>query len=159
MSLALFRGQVGDIDDSGELQLGKTMQGYAGEEFTGVHLVRQFGFHSVAPSGAHGIGLALRGMRDLAVMLGGEHPQYRPRNEEVGSAKLYDMHGNLVSIVQQNIRIVHATKIHLVAPSIVLEGTVKLGGDDAGTPASMQGTVDSRGDTDTSGFATKVLMK
>jgi phage gp45-like len=159
MTLALFRAKVGEIDDSGDLQIGKTMQGYAGEEFTRVHLVRQYGFHSVVPPRSHGIGLALRGMRDLAVMLGGEYPDYRPKNRDVGSTALYDMHGNIVSLVESEIRIVHATKIHLVAPSIVLEGTVKLGGDDADKPAAMQGSIDSHGDSEVSGLATKVLVK
>lgn len=157
--LDLFRAELGDTDDAGDLQLAKTLLGYAGEEFTRVHRVQPFGFHGHAPRGSHGVGLALRGMRDLVVALGCEHPQHRPKNRAVGTTAIYDMWGNIVSLVEAEIRVVHATKIHLVAPEIVLEGTVKLGGADAATPASMQGTVDSAGDTDASGFATKVLMK
>jgi len=159
MALDLFRAELGDTDDAGELQLAKTLLGYAGEEFTRVHRVSPFGFTSHAPAGSHGIGLALRGMRDLVVALGLEHPQYRPRNRAVGTTAIYDQWGNIVSLVEAEIRIVHTAKIHLKAPEIVLEGTVKLGGDDAAKPASMQGTVDSAGHSDVSGFATKVLMK
>jgi phage gp45-like len=160
MSVDLFRAELSDaIDDSGDLQLLKKMLGYDGEELTQVHRVQTFGFHSMPPVGSHGIGLALRGMRDLVVALGMEHPEKRPKNRDPGSTAIYDQWGNIVSLVEKEIRIVNATKITLKAPSIVLEGTVKLGGDDAGTPASMKGTVDSHGDTDVGNFATKVLMK
>lgn len=158
-SIDLFRAELGDTDDSGDLQLAKRLLGYANEEFSGVHRIQPFGFHSHAPKGSHGIGLALRGMRDLVVGLGFEHPQYRPKNRDLGSAAIYDMHGNIVSLVEMECRIVHATKIHLVAPEIVLEGTVKLGGPDANKPAAMQGTVDTGGYSDVSGLATKVLVK
>lgn len=57
------------------------------------------------------------------------------------------------------ITITAKTKIVLKCPLIVLDGEVRLGGEDASKPASMQGTVDSHGDTDVSNFATKVKLK
>jgi hypothetical protein len=51
------------------------------------------------------------------------------------------------------------SQIVLSAPTIILSGMVKLGGSDAATPAAMEGTKDSAGDTLVSNFATKVVMK
>lgn len=55
-------------------------------------------------------------------------------------------------------RFVHVSTIHLIAPNIILEGMVKLGGPGANRPASAEGTVDSAGHTETSNLATKVLV-
>lgn len=148
--LDLFRAELSDqIDDSGQLQLLKKMLGYAGEEFTQVHRVQPFGFHSMPPVGSHGIGLALRGgMRDLAVMLGCEHPDKRPKNRDPGSTAIYDAHGNIVSLVEHEIRIVHSEKIHLVVPQLFLEGDLKVTGKmEAGEWQHKHGGVTAGSDT------------
>lgn len=158
MSIHIFRLEGEETDDSGDLQTLKAL-GYAGEELTGVHRVMPFGLHSHAPKGSHSLAIAARGQRTLVAALGLEDPQHRPKNRELGSTAIYDANGSIVSLVQANIRIVHAKEIHLVAPKIYLEGTCYLGGSDASTPASMQGTVDTGGNSDVSNLATKVLLK
>lgn len=145
MSARLFRTELVETDDTGDLQTTKLL-GLSGEELSGVHRVSHFGVHSVAPPGSHGVGLALHGERSLVAALGLEHPQYRPRSREVGSTAIYDMHGNIISLVQGNLRIVHGTEVRIVAPKIVLEGEVHLGGD-GGELVHRKGDVDSDGDT------------
>ena len=52
----------------------------------------------------------------------------------------------------------HATEVYIQAPSIVLDGYVKLGGPGASRPAGVEGTLDSADHPLTSNFATKVWM-
>jgi phage gp45-like len=154
----LFRTLLQSIDDSGAMQLA-TMTGYAGEQLSQVQRVQPFGFHSNPPVGSHGIGLALRSQRRLAVLLGSEAPQYRPTGRPTGTTALYDAYGSLISLIETECRIVHAQTFHVVAPTIILEGNVLLGGPTANKPAAMQGTIDTGGNADVSGLATKVLME
>lgn len=88
----IFRGELADTGDSGDLQLAKVL-GYAGEELTKVHRVMPFGLASRATKGSHGIGLALRGHRDLAVILGHEDPANRQKNLGEGETVIYDVFG------------------------------------------------------------------
>ncbi|SEQ48278.1 Bacteriophage Mu Gp45 protein [Faunimonas pinastri] len=112
----LFRFQVSETQDDGAMQTLKGL-GYASEELTGVHRVMPFGLASFAPAGSHALAVAMRGQRSLVAALGLEHPDYRLRNRETGSTAIYDMHGNVVSLVQQSLRIVHAEQIALVCGS------------------------------------------
>lgn len=153
-----FRAILQAIDDSGELQLAEAL-GYAGESFTEVHRVQPFGFHSNPPPGAHAIGVPLRGLRGLVAALGGEVPGFRPTGRPSGTTALYDAYGSLISLIETECRIVHATAIHLVAPTIILEGNVKLGGPDAAKAIGLQGSLDSAGDTLTANLATKVFAE
>lgn len=89
----LFRAEVKETDDSGEMQTGSGY-GYAGEEMTGAQIVRQHGLASHAPKGSHGIGLAGSGERSQVVILGLEHQDKRPRNLKEGQTVLYDAAGN-----------------------------------------------------------------
>ena len=50
-------------------------------------------------------------------------------------------------------------KVTITAETIVLDGVVKLGGEDADKPAAMKGTIDTGGNADISNLATKVLVK
>jgi len=109
----LFRTELRETQDDGDLQT-VTLYGVGGEELTRVHRVQPFGLSSHPPAGAHGIGAALHGRRDLAVVLGLEHAQFRPRATQIGGTVLYDMYGSAVSLVEQNLRIVHAQKIEHV---------------------------------------------
>lgn len=47
----------------------------------------------------------------------------------------------------------------LTAPTIVLNGFVKIGGADAANPVSMLGTIDTHGDAEASNLATKAVVK
>ncbi len=130
----------------------------AGDRFERAHRVEPHCFASWPVQGGIGVVLGTRGRRDAAYILGGEHPGLRPQIEQGGTA-IYDHAGNIVSVVMAELRIVHSTKVTIVAPEIVLDGNVRLGGADADRPASAQGTIDSAGHTETDNFASKVWMK
>lgn len=136
-------------------------KGFAGDGFERVHRIEPHGLATWPVEGGIGAAMQARGARDSFYVFGGENPKLRPAGDylTMGGAVLYDHTGNVVSVVAQKLRIVHATAIHLVAPQIILEGNVLLGGPDADKPASMEGTIDSAGHVETSGFASKVKMK
>ena len=109
----LFRAQHVETDDAGDLQT-VTLYGQPGETLKRVHRVQPFGFHSSVPQGSHGMGLQFGyGGRTLNAFLGGEHKDYRPRDRDVGSSALYDANGNLISLVQKELRVTgkHATVV------------------------------------------------
>ncbi|MEO3997176.1 phage baseplate assembly protein [Mesorhizobium sp. CAU 1732] len=133
-------------------------KGFAGDGFEEVHRIEPHGFASHPVKGGIAAILSARNNRDSAYAFGGENPELRPDLPSGGTA-IYDHAGNIVSIVAADIRIVHSAKVHIIAPEIVLEGQVKLGGPDADRPASASGTVDTGGFVDTSNPATMVLMK
>ncbi|QKV20236.1 phage baseplate assembly protein domain-containing protein [Oricola thermophila] len=132
--------------------------GFAGDAFERVHRVEPHGFASHPVAGGIAAVFSARGSRDSAYAFGGENPSLRPSIEAGGTA-IYDHLGNIVSIVASEMRIVHATGIHIVAPEIVLEGNVRLGSASASRPASAQGTVDTAGAEDVSNLATKVFVE
>lgn len=133
-------------------------KGLAGERFPRVHRVEPHGFTSHPVAGGIATLAQARGNRDSVYAMGGANPALIPALAQGGTA-IYDHLGNIVSLVMSELRIVHASKIHLVAPEIILEGLVRLGGPDAGRPASAQGTVDTGGFADISNPATMVVMK
>lgn len=147
----------GTVDHRGGQQF-VNGKGFAGDGFENVHRIEPHGFASHPVAGGIAAVLSARGNRDSAYAFGGENPKLRPELS-AGGAAIYDHLGNIVSIVETNIRIVHATRIHMIAPEIILEGMVKLGGPDASRPASAQGTIDSGGNADASNPAIMVMMK
>lgn len=136
-------------------------KGLASDLFERVHRIEPHGFASHPVEGGIGALMTARGSRDSAYVFGGENPALRPKGEWLtqGGTAIYDAGGNIISIVGAKLRIVHATEIILQAPRIVLDGTVYLGGPDAGRQASAEGTVDSGGYADTSNLAAKVFLK
>lgn len=130
-------------------------KGFAGDGFERVHRPEPHGFASHPVNGGIGLMMQARGNRDSAYVLGGENPGLRPKGEMLtaGGTAIYDAAGNIVSVVAAKIRMVHSAAVHIVAPEIILEGTVKLGGPGASRPLSAQGTVDTGGDTDSGNFA------
>lgn len=131
--LHMFRSELQSLDDTGDLQLAQLL-GYAGEQLADVHRVQPFGFASNPPAGSHGIGLALRGTRDLAVTLGLEYPPVRQKNLAQGASVLYDQWGNVVSLTQAVKTIRHSTKIVLQVGSTIVSitsGRINLGADPA----------------------------
>lgn len=125
----LFRTELRETADDGDQQT-VSLFGVGGEELSRVHRVQHFGLSSHAPAGSHGLGLALHGRRDLVVALGLENAQHRPRGVEAGGTVLYDANGSAVSLIKQNLRVVHAEKIEVVCGGarIVLtqDGKVKI---------------------------------
>ncbi|EDQ33956.1 Mu-like prophage protein gp45 [Hoeflea phototrophica DFL-43] len=131
-------------------------KGFAGDRFERVHRIEPHGFASNPVKGGIGVAMSARGNRDSAYVFGGENPGLRP-SVDLGGVKIYDHTGNVVSVVQPEIRIVHSAKVHIIAPEIILEGVVFLGGPGASRPVSAEGTLDSAGHAETSNFAAGVF--
>ena len=136
-------------------------RGYGADGFEEVHRPEPHGFASHPVKGGIGVLVQSRANRDAAYILGGEHPGLRPKGDFLtpGGTALYDHLGNIVSVVAAKLRIVHASRIHLIAPEIILEGLCLIGGPDASRPASAQGTIDTAGHLEVGNLATMVLVK
>lgn len=93
MSTALFRMEHIQADDTGPIQTVHAY-GHANERLEDIIRVQPHGFTSNPPVGSHGIGLALRGVRILAVALGMEHVDKRLRKLDPGNTAVYDAGGN-----------------------------------------------------------------
>ncbi len=133
-------------------------RGLAGERFPRVHRVEPHGFTSHPVAGGIATVVQSRSSRESVYAMGGANPDLVPLIGQGGSA-IYDHLGNIVSIVDGSIRLVGSISVTIVAPEIVLDGVVRLGGADADRPASGLGTVDSSGAQDVANLATRVFVK
>lgn len=170
LNAALTRVKLTETDDSGPEQ--KTVaNGVAGQTFGGkkqkVVRVQPHGFTSHAPKGSVGMSLSLDGENDLALLLGLEHPDHRPRNLAEGETALYDQHGNILLFknkqgvtwtVKDGAIVITAPALTIKADKIVLDGVCHVGGE-GGQPASMKGTIDTGGNADDTNLATRVFVK
>ena len=152
MGARLFRARHVETDDSGDLQT-INMRGLPREFLEKVHRIQPFGFHSNIPVGSHGFGLQFGGAdgsRLLNAFLGGEHPDFRPRKRDVGSTALYDANGNLISLVQKELRVTGKTATVIEAKDqttvrladgtevILKGGKVYLGGERGAHPVMTE---------------------
>lgn len=149
-----------EVDDADVHQRG-TYRGMAGERYTRVMRLQPHGFSSVPPVGSRGVMLAGGAHRDVAMVLGMEHGDHRPRNQPAGSTVLYDHAGGILSIVDKNFRIVcadftvEATGTITFKGTSVFDGEVALGGT-GGKPVALKDSLDTNGDALIAALATKV---
>jgi phage baseplate assembly protein V len=94
----LRRAGVVSVDDSGDFQR-MTLTGLKGEQFSNVPRSHDFGFASNPPPGSEGLLLPQGGRADRAWAMGFEHQRYRQRNLPSGATALYDMAGNVISLL------------------------------------------------------------
>lgn len=142
----ISRGEIVSVSDDQGIQRA-TVDGFAGERIGGQQQqpqrIQQFGITSNPPVGSVGLIFSPHGNRDQSFLLGYEHPDHRPKNQQPGSVAIYDSSGGIISIVQKNVKIV-AAKVEIECSSfemnssgnvtmksggtILLDGTVQLGG-------------------------------
>ncbi len=121
----LLRALLQSVDDSGPQQLMK-LTGLVGQTIGEAVRSQLFGLSTVPPKDAEALMLAIGGGADRFHALGVEHPKYRPTNQPDGSTVLYDAYGDMVSIVQKEMRIVHAKSITVVAPVVEVDAKTSL---------------------------------
>jgi phage baseplate assembly protein V len=121
------RGEIVEVIDDGDLQL-VIATGLHGETIKSAHRSQYFGSSENPPVGSHGQFLLSNGRPDQAYMMAAEHPDHRPRNTGAGEKVLYNAHGDVISIVKQNIRIV-TPKFTVEAATIELKGDIQHTGD------------------------------
>lgn len=141
-------GSVIGVDDGTGAHQRVDVSGLAGERFTKVIRSQPFGFSSVPPAGSRGLLLLGGANREVAALIGAEHGDHRPTGMVAGATAIYGAQGEIISLV--------GTEIRIKAATIVLDGTVKLGGSGANKQVALLGSVDSDGDTIQSAVATKV---
>ena len=125
----LRRGAIVSANDKGSQQL-LNVSGFASDLPNNLVRIAEFGFASNPPAGGEGLIICPGGRSDRAMFLGGEHPQYRPKNQPVGGVTIYDAFGQAISFVQSNIRIVGAGAVTITAPSgCTINGNVTVEGD------------------------------
>lgn len=179
----LVRVAIDKTDDTGKQQTvqatGRHRERFGGQKH-GAHRMQAYPLSTHLPAGSQALVAALNGSPDMPVIIGGEHPDKRPKDLAEGEWKLYDAFDadNLVHAKDGEWIVKHKTKltlqvgtskiiitedkIEIEADDIVLKpngGFVFLGGADATRLASASGSVDSAGHTQTSNLATKVKVK
>lgn len=115
----LTRGRLTSLDDGDGLQRMEAV-GLKGATYTKILRPQVHGFTSHPPPGAVGAIIALGGASQRAIFLGGEVPGLRPSGLPLGATAIYDHLGNIVSLVEQRMRIVHSTETVVVCPTIRL---------------------------------------
>jgi phage baseplate assembly protein V len=92
------RYEITKVDDSGDIQM---IDGSGMEDELHTEIMRVFphGFTSNPPIGAHMLAMGLGGRRDSLVAVGGEHPDYRPKNTPVGDSALYNADGTIWKMI------------------------------------------------------------
>lgn len=123
----LRRAAIVAADDGGTQQL-LDLSGLASEQLKKIVHVQPFGLSSNPPVGGEGVLLSPGGRADRAMFFGGEHKDHRPKNLPMGAVAIYDAFGDILEFVETSVRLVHAAKITLQAPIIVLDGAVQITG-------------------------------
>ncbi len=114
-------------------------------------------FIQIAPDGNHPAALLI----PLGHWNNVKAPSTDPHTyvDQIGKTVNTQSDGSWTQAVDKATIVMSGSTITITADTIVLAGTVKLGGSDASNPAAMQGTVDTGGYADVSNLATKVLVK
>lgn len=100
----LRRIEVIEVDDSGPIQR-VIVKGFEGEIMKLPLRGQYFGATGNPPPGSVGYALLASGRPEQSFFLGTEHPEHRPKNLPVGCKKIYNAHGDVVSLVEHNIRV------------------------------------------------------
>lgn len=103
----ISRIELKETLDDGDFQR-ITAEGHDDEILKKIGRNMPFGLASHAPVGSIGHAISISGRRDMAWALGLEHPEHRPKNLAAGTTRIYNAHGDVVSLVERNIRIVSA---------------------------------------------------
>lgn len=120
--MSAFRFLIDGVDNSKADFQRLSGRGHQGHEFTDVHRVQPFGFSSTPPKGSHGVGLPREGRHSNGIfLLGGEHPDFRPKDLPDGATALYGANGELVSIVQGAVRQVAPNGATIVVGGVIFK--------------------------------------
>ncbi len=120
---------LGALDDSGPQQL-VSGTGFLGQAIGQAVRRQGFGLSTVPPAGAEGLFLLSGGRSDRGHMLGLEHPTFKPLGTPGGGTVLYDANGSAVSLVQPNLRVVHASDVQVYVQGTLVrvrKGRVDIG--------------------------------
>lgn len=144
-----MRVLINSLDDDNDEQYATT-ELFDGEKYEKVLRIQNFGLSSVPPADSHALAIALGGRRDSLLMVGGEHSGKRPKGLGAGNTALYNADGSIMKVIGKNMTIdaagvmtITVTKFVIKATEIVLDGKVKLGGEQADLPVERGGASDT----------------
>jgi phage gp45-like len=149
-------------DDSGRQQMvygtGRKDEQYGGTQ-TGVPVHQDYGYSAHRPVGSGMLAAIPDGNNDKAMMIPGEHPDYRPKNLLEGEWKQYDKWGSYCHATAEGWKfVIGATEMTLLRNGEVTIKCVKIThdtsdktylGKDADKPIGMLGSTDN--DTELNG--------
>lgn len=97
----MVRVVLDETDDSGRQQGLKTSgreREQLGSDKHRILRVQAYGLSGHAPKGSQGVVIAIGGNPDQAVLLGGEHPDHRPKDLGEGEVMLYSQFGQKIHL-------------------------------------------------------------
>lgn len=106
-------------------------RGFYGDGYTRIHRIEPHGFMSNPPAGAKGLLLSPNGDPDHAFVVGGEHPDHRPKGLPVGASALYDAAGNIIKLLGSDGAVFDfaSRTVTLTAGGWTINGPVTINGD------------------------------
>lgn len=113
---AVRRVEIVKLYDDGDQQL-VDVQGLDGEFLRGIVRAESFGESSNPPAGCDGLLVRIGGGANSGVVVGGDFPGARPKDLPVGCKAIYNQYGEIISLLQHEIRI--KTRILTVECDIV----------------------------------------
>jgi phage gp45-like len=98
----LSRIELDDTKEIGDGLLYIQGRGRVGESRPDMLMAQHYGFASRPPAGSVGIKATLGARQSMPVILGIEHPQYRPKLQ-AGESALYDQYGNIIKLMSAEV--------------------------------------------------------
>ena len=106
------------VDDSSTEQY-TSAAGFEDETWAKVMRIQPHGFSSHPVKDSHALGVAIGGRRDMLLLLGGEHPDHRPKNLDPGDVKLYNStSGTSVHLKGADVAVAASGKMDVTVPTI-----------------------------------------
>lgn len=109
----ISRTRIVKVDDKGTQQL-VNLKGRKYQQPEEVWHIQRFGDTAVPPKDGDGVLVSMGGRADRGLYFDAGHEKYRPKDMPEGSRAIFDMHGNIVSLVEAALTIRHSTKFSFV---------------------------------------------
>lgn len=140
--LMLSRAVVSLINDAAKAQE-LQVDLLADETQDGVERWQNYGFTSHPLPGAEALVGCVGGLRSHAVAIVVQDRRFRLVNLQPGEVALYDDLGNVVHLAREEVLIEGVAKVHVVAPTVIVESDdVQLGGEGGAKVARVGDAVD-----------------
>lgn len=133
----VLRGVITLVNDAAALQrVQLQMRGMpqpdgsvGAERADNLEVIGHYGITSVPHTGAEAIMLSINGVKAHGVIIAVDDRRYRLTGLQEGEVALYDDLGNVVKLGRQELSVTGVQKVHVVAPTALIEAdAVQLGG-------------------------------
>jgi phage baseplate assembly protein V len=147
----VLRGVITLVNDAAALQriqlqmrgMPQADGGMGAERADNLELLGHYGLTSVPHAGAEAIMLSVNGTKAHGVVIAVDDRRYRLTGLQTGEVALYDDLGNQVKLGRDELAITGVSKVHVTAPTALIEAdTVQLGGEGGQKVARVGDQVD-----------------